>query len=107
MPFTIHQIVTRGNKLLVQFELVRKFDSALFEGVFRDLVASRLGIDTSWGLDQNGLPTNEVNYPLEQILEMVYDGDSKQIAVTYVVKPVVSNKEQLTKKKGSPLKKAS
>ncbi len=107
MPFTIYQVVTRGNKLLVQFELVRQIDSALFEGVFRDLVVGRLGIDTSWGLDQNGLPTNEAKYPLGQPLEIVYDGDSKQIAVTYVVKPSVSKKEELTKKKGSPLKKAS
>lgn len=107
MPFTIHQIVTRGNRLLVQFELVGKIDSTLFEGVFRDLVSGRLGIDTSFGLDNNGLPTNEVTYPLGQLLEMVYDGDNKQIGLTYAVKPVVSNKEQLTKKKGSSLKKAS
>jgi len=107
MPFTIHQVVTRGNRLLVQFELVKKIDSALFEGVFRDLVAGRLGIDTSWGLDNNGLPTNEVTYPLGQLLEMVYDGNTKQIGLTYAVKPVVSNKEELTRKKGSPLKKAS
>lgn len=98
MPFTLHQVITRGNRLLVQFELVNKIDSTLFEGVFRDLVASRLGIDTSWGLDNNGLPTNGVNYPLGQLLEIIYDGDTKQIGLTYVVKPVVSKKEQLTRK---------
>jgi len=107
MPFTIHQIVTRGNSLLVQFELAKKVDSVLFEGVFRDLVAGRLGIETSFGLDNNGIPTNEVNYPLGQKLEMAYNGDNKQIGLTYAVKPVVSNKEELTKKKGSPLRKAS
>lgn len=107
MPFTIHQIITRGNSLLVQFELVKKVDSVLFEGVFRDLVASRLGIETSFGLDNNGIPTNEVNYPLGQILEMVYNADNKQIGLTYAVKPVVSNKEELGRKKGSPLRKAS
>ncbi len=107
MAFTIHQVVTRGNSLFVQFELVKKADSILFEGVFRDLVAGRLGIDTSWGLDANGLPTNEVNYPLGQILEIVYNADNKQIGLTYAVKPVVSNKEELTKKRGSHLRKAS
>lgn len=107
MPFTMHQVITRGNSLLVQFELTSKADSILFESVFRDLVASRLGIDTSWGLDQNGIPTNEVHYPLGQILEVVYNGDSRQIAVTYVVKPAVSNKESLTRTKPSTLRKVS
>ncbi len=107
MSFSIHSIVTRGNSLLVQFELAKKTDSVLFEVVFRDLVAGRLGIETSFGLDSNGMPTSEVKYPLGQVLDMVYDGDSKQIGLTYTVKPVVSNKEQLTKKKETTLKKAS
>jgi hypothetical protein len=107
MPFTIHQIITRGNSLLVQFELARKVDSVLFEGVFRDLVAGRLGIDTTWGLDSNGIPTNEVKYPLGERMEMVYNADIKQIALTYVVKPSVSNKEALTRTKTGTLRKAS
>ena len=106
MPFTIHKVVTRDNSLLVQFELVRKTDYVLFEGVFRDLVAGRLGIDTSFGLDNNGIPASEVKYPLGQVLEMIYDGDTKQIGLTYVVTPVISNKERLTRKKDDNMRKA-
>lgn len=106
MSFTLHKVVTRGNSLLVQFELVKKDDSVLFEGVFRDLVAGRLGIDTSFGLDNDGMPTGEVKYPLGQMLEMIYNGDTKQIGLTYIVTPVVSNKERLTRKKDDNMRKA-
>jgi len=107
MPITIHKVVTRNNSLLVQFELVKKADSVLFEGIFRDLVAGRLGIDTSFGLDSNGVPTSEVKYPLGQLLEMIYNADSKQIGLTYVVAPVVSNAKELTNDKKGTIRKAS
>ena len=107
MSVTIHKVVTRNNSLLVQFELAKKTDSALFEEVFRDLVASRLGIDTNFGLDSNGIPTSEVKYPLGQLLEMVYNADSKQIGLTYVVAPVVSKAKELTEDKKGTIRKAS
>ena len=105
MPFTLHSVVVRGNSLLIEFELAKKADSILFEAVFRDLISARLSIDTSWGLDDSGKPTGEARYPVGQVLRVIYNGDSKEIAITYIEKPVISKKEFLANIKPDNLRK--
>ena len=72
MGVTLYQVTKKGDDLYVQAKISDRSDFVLLESLFRDLVAARLCIHTSFGLDERYNVTTVFDYPCRKMLTLVY-----------------------------------
>ena len=87
MGVTIYQVARKGDDLYVQVKIFDRSDFALLESLFRDLVAARLCIHTSFGLDERYNTTPVFDYPCRKMLTLVYKDSSGTVGLSPFKKP--------------------
>jgi hypothetical protein len=87
MGVTLYQVERKGDDLYVQAKISDKSDFALLESLFRDLVAARLCIHTSFGLDERYNVTTVFDYPCRKMLTLVYKDSSGTVGLSPFKKP--------------------